>query len=134
MPATSFFNGYLWVGAVLVIEVDIVRLQAAERTFYRPAYGFGTRIGYQRIGYPSALQVESQAEFGGDDNSVSIRLQGTAEQFLVVVRIVRRAIHFGGVEEVVAHIHSLCQQLRHFPMVGGRTVGVAHSHTAQADG
>ena len=76
----------------------------------------------------------AEAELCSDDHLVAAGFQCIAEQFLVVVRIVRRAIHFGGIEEVVAHIHCLCQQLRHFPMVGRRTVGVAHSHTAQADG
>ena len=128
------FYRHIRVGAVLVIQVDVVRLQAAERAFHRFPYGFGTGIGYQRIGYSPASQVEPQAELRGDDHLFPIRFQGIAQQFLVVVRIIGRAIHFGGVEEVVAHIHSLCQQLRHFPMVGRRTVGVAHSHTAQADG
>lgn len=38
------------------------------------------------------------------------------------------------IEEVIAHLHGIGQQLRHFALVGRSAVSVAHAHAAQPHG
>lgn len=79
-------------------------------------------------------RIERQPEFRGEDDAIAVRAQGFAEEFLVVMRTVGRAIDLGGIEKGVAHLHGIGEEFRHFTLVGGRTVSVAHAHAAQPDG
>ena len=119
---------------MLVIKVDTVGMQAAERPFDRTANGRRARIGDHGVRAARFGTVEQYAEFRGDDDSVAERTQGLAQQLFVIVRSVDRAIRLGGIEESVAHFHRIGQQFSHFPFVGGSAVGVAHPHAAQPDG
>ena len=112
---------------MLVVEVDVVGLQAAERAFHGTAYRLRARVGQQRIRHDAAFHVEAQAEFRGNGNPVTVGSQGFAQQFLVVVRTLIDIRIVGGVKECVTHVHSFSQEFRHLPMVGRRTVGMAHA-------
>ncbi len=78
--------------------------------------------------------VERYSEFGSQHDPVAERLQSPAQQLLVVVRSVGRAVNLGRIEKGVTHLHGIGQQHRHFFLVGRRAIGMAHAHTAKPDG
>ena len=47
------------------------------------------------------------------------------------MRIVRRAVDFGRIEEGVAKIDGLCEQFGHFFFISRFAVAVAHAHAAK---
>ena len=122
------------VDSVLIIEIDVVGAQAAKRSLHGAADGLRACIGDERVGACGFGRIERQPEFRGEDDAIAVRAQGFAEEFLVVMRTVGRAIDLGGIEKGVAHLHGISDEFRHFTLVGGRTVGVAHAHAAQPDG
>ena len=66
--------------------------------------------------------------------AMTTRLQGFPQQFFVIVRPVGSPVHFSRIEKGITHLHGVGQQLRHFFLVGRRTVGMAHAHAAQTYG
>ena len=132
--AGHLFGCDLRVDAVLVVEVYAVCAQTAERPLDRAADGRRTRIGNHGMRAARFGTLERYAEFGGDDDPVPKPPQGLAQQFFVVVRPVRRAVHLGRVEKGIAHLHGVGEQFRHFALVGRSAVGMAHAHAAQSHG
>lgn len=125
---------HLRVDAVLVVEIDAVGAQAAERLLHRTADGRRTRVGNEGVRPCAVGVVERQPEFRGEDDPVAEGAQRLAQQLLVVVRPVGRAVDLRRIEEVIAHLHGIGQQLRHLALVGRSAVSVAHAHTAQPHG
>ena len=76
--------------------------------------------------------VERQSEFGSQNDTIAQRSQSLAQQLFIVVRTVGRTVNLGRVEKGVTHLHGIGKQFRHLALVGRRTVGMAHAHTAQA--
>lgn len=60
--------------AVLVVKVDMVGLQAFQRTFNGFADVFGARIGNNRFVYVGVISVEGNAKLGGKYNFIAVRL------------------------------------------------------------
>ena len=65
---------------------------------------------------------------------MAVRFQGPADQSFIGMGVLVRAIGLRRVEQRVARIHGLGNQVSHLPFVGGSAVGVAHTHAAEADG
>ena len=125
-----FFYRCIRVHPVLVVEVDVVGTQAAERTFYRPADGVG--LARQAYGACRRIKVghihQVITEFRGDDYLVVYRFQSFAHQFLVL----ERAVHLCRVEERHAQFYRLAQRGDgFFPVRVGR-IALRESHTAQS--
>ena len=120
----DLFDRYGGVDPVLVIEVDHVGAQAAQRPFDRAAYLLRTAV-------ESLLAVlHLNPEFRGHDHLAAYRGEGLADQLLVGVR----PVDLGRVEEGDALLVGAADQRDHLPFVGGGSVAVAHAHAAQADG
>lgn len=86
------------IDTVLVVEIDMICAQTSEGAFHGAAYGSRTRIGDERMRPRSVEIVESKSEFGGQDYSVAVRLQGLPEQFFIGVRVIGCAVDFRRVE------------------------------------
>ena len=56
------------------------------------------------------------------------------QQHFIVMGVFLEPITFRRVEERYAPVHGIGEELSHLFLVSGRTIGVAHSHAAQADG
>lgn len=80
------FRLHVGVCAVLVVEVDMVGLQAAQGAFDRTAYRLGTRVRNDGVRAGGFGMLERNAEFGGKDNLVAEGSEGFAQQFLAIVR------------------------------------------------
>ena len=78
--------------------------------------------------------IERQSEFGSQHDPVTERSQSPAQQLLVIVRSVGRAVNLGRIEKGVTHLHRIGEQFRHFALVCRCAVGMAHAHTAKPDG
>lgn len=128
------FRFHLRVGAVLVVEVDVVCPQPPQGAFYRAAYHLRTRVGDDGVSAGRVRIFKRNAEFGRNDNLFAERLEGLSQQFLVVMWTGSGSVRFRSVEKRVIHIHRVGQQLGHLPLVGRRPVSVAHTHAAQAYG
>jgi len=87
--ASDFFNRYVRVDAVLVVQVDSVGLQAIKRLLYNLFYVFWTAV-------QTNSAIDGEAKFTGYLYLVSERLEGFTNQFFVCVR----AVDFGGVKKV----------------------------------
>src|SRR5258708_517838 len=59
-----------------------------------------------------------------------VGFQGLAHQFLID----ERTVDFGGVEEGNSPLHRLVDEFNYFFFVPRQAVGLAHPHTAEADG
>ena len=73
---------------------------------------------------------EIEPELGGDDELLSERSEGLADQLLVG----KRPVHLGRIEERDAALHRRPKQRGHLPLVLWRAVGKAHAHAAEAQG
>ena len=113
------------VHAMKVEEVDDLHLQPTQAVIagaadvLRPAGQL-----------PPSLRIGAEAALAGQDELVPARLEGLADQGLVVAE----PVDGGGVEEGVAHVEGLVQQPRGLGLRRRVPVGMAQAHAAQADG
>ena len=118
---------HIRVDAVLVVEVDVVGAQPAQRTLDGAADA--RRIAAQATGQDTVL-LERKPELGGDDNLVAVRLEGLTDDVLVG----ERPVHLGGVEERDAELDGTSDDGDAVGSFGGRgVVGAGHAHAAEAD-
>ncbi len=117
----------LRVDAVLVVQVDRVGAEAAQRPVHSTADGVGS-AGQAGLG---ALLVEGEPELRGDDHLLAERAQGVADELLVDVR----AVDLGGVEQGDAPLDGAAEDGDHLVAVAGiGAEALAHSHAAEPDG
>lgn len=129
----DFFNRNFRVLTVLIVDVDVVRLQALQRRVDGLADDLWTGIGNNGFVRRRRVQVEMNAELRADLDAIAEGLKRFAEERFVGMRIVRRAVDFGRIEEGVAKIDGLCEQFGHFFFISRFAVAVAHAHAAKAD-
>ena len=122
------------VDPVLEIKVDMVGFETPQRPFQGLPDGFRTGIREQGVGNLPARQVKPHAELGGDHRPVPAGGQRLPHQAFVAVRVLRRAVHLGGIKESIPHFKGFPHQTDRFPLLSGRTVGVGKAHAAQPDG
>ena len=118
------------IDAMLVEQIDVIRLQPAQRTF-----DYFTNVCRLAVDAgDDAVRVELEAELGGDDDAVArTRACGerSPQQFLVRVR----AIRFCRVEKRASELDGPINRRDGFALVAlGSAVRVRHSHQAEADG
>ena len=77
-----------------------------------------------------AVLVEGEPELGGDDDLVADRLQGLADELLVV----EGAVDLGGVEEGDAAVDRGAQERDHLVAWWSWAERLAHAHAAEAEG
>ncbi|GAB4927973.1 hypothetical protein MAHJHV47_24990 [Mycobacterium avium subsp. hominissuis] len=117
------FDRGLAVEAVLVVQVDAVRGQPAQRTIHGD-----TDIGGAAV-QAVAAGVRDQAELGGQHHPIAPPAQRPGQQFLVDVG----AVHLGGVNQRHTQLDGAVHGADRFGVVGaGAGVGHRHSHRPQA--
>src|SRR5688572_27887650 len=89
--ARHVLDGHLRVDAVLIVEVDAVRLQASQLGLRYPLDVFGAAVETPAL----AARCDLEAELGGNDDTVAKRRQGLADELLTH----EGAVDLGGVEE-----------------------------------
>ncbi len=122
------FDRHGAIDAMLVEQVDAVGLQALERSLRHRLDALGTAVGAAPA--RARLQVDVEAELGGDDDLIADRLESFADQLLVR----ERTVGLGGVEECDAAIMRVVDELDHLGLVRRRTIDARHAHAAQAKG
>ena len=132
--ARHFLRRYGIIHAVLVIQADAFYSQPFKGTFHGLADCAGAGIGDQRVWSGACRAAETDSEFGRNNDPVPVGRQRFPQQFFVVVGVSGRSVHFRRIKECISHIHGPGQEFRHFLFVCGRSVGMAHSHAAQAYG
>ena len=125
--AGDVFDGHVRVDAVLVVEVDVVGAQPAQRALDGAADA--RRVAAQAAGRDAVL-VEREPELGGDDDVVAVRLEGFADDVLVG----ERPVDLGGVEERDAELDGAADDGDAVGAVGGGgVVGAGQAHAAEPD-
>ena len=90
--ASHVLDRHLGVDAVLVVQIDMVGPQPAERVFHRPPDAVGAAAHAARL---DTVLCEGEPELGSDLHLVSHWFECFADDVLVQ----ERPVHFGGVEE-----------------------------------
>ncbi len=121
------FDGNFEIDAMLVVEIDVVGLEALERFVADLLDVVGMAV--QCAPLSAVVRIRLPAEFRGDHKFVAKRSEAFADEFFVDVR----AVDFGGVEESDAAIDAGVEELDHFGFVFRRAKAKAHAHAAEAD-
>ena len=112
------------VDPVLVVQVDVVGVEPAQRSFDGDADVLGAAVG------PDSAGVRHEPELGGEHHLVAAALEGAADEFLVGVG----AVDLGGVDQGDAEVEGPVDGADGFGVVAaGPGVGGGHAHRAQAD-
>ncbi|MCY1169803.1 hypothetical protein D9M73_98530 [compost metagenome] len=128
--AHAVLDGYFFVPAVQVIEIDHVGLQATQAVFAVFAYGCRAAVNHTH-NLPVAGHIHAmQSTFAGQGELAAMRLHDTADQCFIRAKAIQR----GGIEQRHTGIqrgqqHTLALLRRH-----RRSVGMAEVHATQADG
>src|ERR1039457_4347442 len=115
------------VDAVLVQQVDMVRLETPQRPLDCPPDGIGTAVNADRLPV-----LDAEAELCGEDHPVASPLESAANQLLVGPG----TVDLGGVQEGASKLDRAMNGGDGLALVAlaGRAVRRAHPHTAEADG
>ena len=124
--AGDLLDGDVRVDTVLVEQVDRVGAQATQRALD----GGADVVGPAGDAGLVAVLVEGEAELGGDDDLVADRLEGLADELLVV----ERTVDLGGVEEGHSAVDRGAQERDHLLPWRSRPERLAHAHAAEAEG
>ncbi|MNH03727.1 hypothetical protein D3C79_629980 [compost metagenome] len=123
--AGDLFNGHLGIDAMLIEQIDGLRLQAAQGAFDSRADMLGATVEGPLL----AVIAEIEAEFGGDHHPIPQRFQGLTQHLFVEVG----AIHLGGVEQGHATLHGGANKGHGLAAIGGGAIALAQSHAAKAE-
>ncbi len=113
------------VDAVLVIEIDMVDAEAAERR----VAGLAHVVGLAADAEEGAVAAAHIAELRGKDHLVAAAADGAADQLFIP----EGAVHVGRIEEVAAEVESAVDRGDRRRVVVG-AVKLGHTHAAEADG
>ena len=126
--ADCFFNRNRRIDAMLIIQVDMIGLQAFQTGVATSAHIFRPAIHADK----TAVGAAFVAEFGGENDFVAASGNRAPNQFLVG----ERAIHIGGVEKVKPQFQRAMNGRNRFVFVAFAVIALAvkirHSHAAQA--
>src|SRR5580692_12862632 len=125
--AGNVFDWNFEIDAMLVVEIDMVGLQALERFVADLLDVIGMAV--ERAPLSTVVRIRLPAELGGNHDFVAERSEAFADEFFVD----ERAIHLGGVEESDAAIDASMKKLDHLLLVFRWTEAKAHAHGAEAD-
>ena len=106
MAPTVSSMGTSGIGAVQVVEVDVVEAEPGERAVDRAAHVLGAAVDLAHAGLDGTGAED--AELGGDDRVVAARRDGLPDDLLADVR----AVDVGGVEHRDAEVESPVDRLR----------------------
>ncbi len=120
--ADGLLDRHLRIDPVLVVEVDVVDPEPAQRRLARLAYVRGVAADQGRLAEPVG-----EAELGGQHDLVAASGDGPSDQFLVVPG----AVEVGGVQEGHPEVEGMVQGRDRLGVVRG-AVAVAHAHAPQA--
>ena len=112
------------VHAVLVVEIDVVDAQAAERSVARLMHVLGIAAHAQ----PLAVRPPHVAELGGEHHLVAATSDGATHELLVR----ERAVHVGRVEEVHAQLERSLDRRDRLRLVA-LAVELGHAHAAESE-
>jgi hypothetical protein len=101
----GILNGSVGVDAMLVEEVNGVRLQTRERGFNDQLNVVGVAV--ERCPFTVVVGIGSESELGGDDDLFAERGEGFADQLFIDVG----PIDFGGIKEVYASFNGGSDEL-----------------------
>ena len=104
----GLFNGSVGVDAMLVEEVNGVRLQTRERGFNDQLDVVGMAV--ERCPFTVVVGIRFKSELGGDDEVFAERGEGLADHLFVDVG----PIDFGGIEEDYAALNGGSNELNGF--------------------
>src|SRR5450830_506401 len=121
--AGHVLHRHLGIDPVLVEQVNAVGTQVLERVLDHRSDTLGAAVHTRRD------VAVLEAELGGNHHLVTHRRQGLAHHFFV-----QCAIGLGGVEEGHATLDRLPDQLHCSGAVNTRTVAIAQTHAAHAEG
>src|SRR5262245_9564165 len=122
--ADSLLDRYCGINAVLVEQVDAVGPEPAKR-------GFSYFPNMLRPAVQSARRLHSypKSEFRRNNHLVAEALQRSSQQLLIRIR----AIDLGGIKERHTEIDS-SMDCGYRLLVVRDSIGITHSHAAQAEG
>ena len=123
--AGDVLDGDLGVDAVLVVEVDDVDAEPAQRALD----GAVDVLRSARDAGRAPVLVEREAELRGDDHLVAVRGEGLADDLLVD----ERPVDLRRVEEGHSASDRVTDQRDRLGAVRQRSVALAHPHAAQAE-
>ena len=123
--AGDVLDGDVRVDAVLVVEVDDVDVEPAQRALDRPV----DVLRPARHAVRDAVVVVREAELRGDDHLVAVRREGLADDLLVD----ERPVDLRRVEERHPAGHGVADQRDRLGGVRQRSVALAHPHAAEAE-
>ena len=121
------------VDAVLEVQVDVVGPEACERAPDRSADDLRAGVRDERLVDCCAGFIKGDAELADDLHLIAYVFERRADQFFVVVRVGLGAVCLGGVEKGVANVIGRADHADGFAALGGRAVGMAETHAAEAD-
>jgi hypothetical protein len=111
------------VHAVLVVEVDVIDAEPAERAVDRAAHVLGAAVGR-----PVHLIVVGDPELRRDHELVALAGDRLADELLVGAA----AVHLGGVQEIDAELERAVDRRRRLFLVGLAVEG-GHAHAAEPE-
>ena len=124
------FDRHCGVDAVLVVEVDVIDSQPAQRSFHRDSNIRRRAVGLER----RTGGMRNQSELRRQHHLIATARDGLTHQFLIGVR----AVDFGGVDQADAQIERAMDGLDgpsgiRTAFRGQRLIARRHRHGAEAD-
>ena len=113
---------------MLVQQVDVIRLQATQAAIDGSPDVFRTAVCPATA--LAGLQIDIEAELGGNHNLVADRGKRLAEKNLIR----EGSIGLRRVKQGDALVVGETDQLDHLRLVGGRAIKRTHAHAAEAEG
>ena len=123
----SLLNGSVWIDAMLVEEVNSVRLQTLQRAFDDLLDMVGLAVGCRPLVIVAGIGLEP--ELGSDHD---IFAEGS-ESFAYDFFIDEGTVHFGSVEESDTALDSGADELDRFALLRGGSKTKAQAHTAESE-
>ena len=124
--AGEVFDGCLGIDPVLVVEVDVIGPQSAQRAVDRVTDIAGEQHPASRL--PS-YGIDVLCVLGGDDDRLAHRLQRLSDELFVGVR----SVDLRGIEEGHASVHGRADHVDHLSPVGVAAVAAGHTHASEPD-
>ena len=123
-----FFDRYIGVDPMLVVEIDCIDPEPFQRTFTGPADIFRRAVDAAK-----AVLVKGKAEFGRNHEAVAFAGNGPAQKLFIAVR----AVNFSGIEKGDAQFNRAIDRGDGFRFVGHAIHALAdtgHRHATQPKG
>ena len=127
----NFLDRNIRIGAVLIIQIDMIGAEPLQRCVCGFPYRFGARVGNKRLVDLGRIHIEFYSEFCRYYHLAANIFERFSDKRFVLMRIVGCSVNLRCIEEIISRFNRAAYRFNGGFLIGRSAVSMGKTHTAK---